>query len=107
MKPCRKLPIRLTIDELFSQAVDASAALAERLQRGRDTRQSCIELAILVESLPLAQAEFAWAICRLGNAAKYVAQDERHAAAWEIRQLSRRLVTLNDAGTYPATERRR
>jgi hypothetical protein len=106
MKLCRKLPAALTIDELFAQAVDVSAALAEDLHRGRDTRHSFTELAVLLESLPLAQGEFAWTIFRLGNAVEYVAQNERQAAAWEIRQLNRRLVTLNNIGTHSAAERR-
>ena len=66
-----------------------------RLLTGRDTRESFTELAVLLESLPLAQGEFAWTICRLANAGRYVAADERQAAAWEIRQLNRRLVMLN------------
>jgi hypothetical protein len=100
MKLSRKRPATLTIEELFAEAVDKSAALGEHLHRGRDTRQCFTELAVLLESLPLAQDEFAWTICRLTNAAEYVAQDERHAAAWEIRQLHRRLRTVNHLGVF-------
>jgi hypothetical protein len=85
----------LTIEGLIDEAVHQSATLADNLRCGRDTRKLFPALTIVLRSLPLAQGEFAWAECRLTNAAEYLAQDERHAAAWEIRLLSRRLRALN------------
>jgi hypothetical protein len=86
-----------TIEELFAEAIHLSVALAENLHCGRDTRQFFPALSGVLLSLPLAQGEFAWASCRLTNAVEYVSKDERHAAAWEIGQLSRR---LNHFGIY-------
>jgi hypothetical protein len=95
MKSTCKDPIRLTVDGLIAEAIELSAALAHKLQSGRDARQLFSELAVVLESLPLAQGEYGWLTCRLSNAAGYALQDERHVAVWEIGQLNRRLRTLH------------
>jgi hypothetical protein len=95
MKLRHKIATALTINELFAEAIQKSATLGKALHCGQSMPISFTELSLLLECLPLAQAEFAWAICGVANAVKYAAGKEVHAAAWEIGQLSRRLRTLS------------
>jgi hypothetical protein len=95
MKSNCKRPSAQAIRTLFADAVHLSAAIGERLHCGRDTRQAFAKLDLVLQCLPLTQAEFGTLNCRLNNAASYVAREERHAAGWEIGQLNRRLQALN------------
>ena len=85
----------LTIGEIFLQAVGRIKTLHALLKRdtnSTDTYEDAfVEVQLMLDALPLDTDEFASAGNRLRNACRYLKSEERGAACYELKLLSRNL----------------
>jgi hypothetical protein len=82
---------RSTSESRFAEAIAAADALYQAFHTQLPRSGMLGHLRKVLAALPLGQNDYALLYCRIANADRYDQEGERHAAAYEIRLLAKRL----------------